>query len=173
MKKNQKIAGKQTNRTFNKTKALEQESNITLISTSVAILSFFVLLYVHSAITTNFIAAQTTLNFIEVFLLVGAIVTAGIAIWKKKYFLFEYTAFCLVMAIGYYFLENGASGIPFLFTEKNGTFTVSPIAMKLSAILRTNYIIYGLWAVNVLYCILTIVLHTVKYTKIKNAGKQA
>lgn len=172
MKINQKLANKQTNQTFNKAKALEQESNITLISTSAAILSFFVLLYVHNAITTNFIAAQTLINVLEIILLATSVVTAAIAIWKKKYFLFEYTAFCLVMAVGYYLLENGASGIPFLFSEKDGTFTVSSFAMKLANILKTNYIIYGLWAVNVLYCIATIVLHTVKYTKIKNAGKQ-
>lgn len=162
----------QTERTFNKTKALEQESNITLISTSVAILSFFVLLYVHNAITTNFLSAQSFINVLEIALLAIGVVTAGFAIWQKKYFLFEYTAFCLVMAIGYYFLENGASGIPFLFSEKDGVFTVSALGMTLAKILRTTYIIYGLWAVNVIYCIATIVLHTVKYTKIKNAGKQ-
>ncbi len=167
-----KISKNQTERAFDKTKALEQESNITLISTSVAILSFFVLLYVHNAITTNFLSAQSFLNVLEILLLAAAAVTAGFAIWKKKYFLFEYTAFCLVMSIGYYFLENGASGIPFLFSEKDGVFTVTPLGMSLSKILRTTYIIYGLWAVNLIYCIATIVLHTVKYTKIKNAGKQ-
>ena len=64
-------------------------------------------------------------------------------------------------------MENGVAGIPFLVKESAGTFTVSPLAVKLSKIIRTDYITYALWAINVIYCVLSIALHSVKYNKIK------
>ncbi len=154
-----------------KNRALEKESNITLISTAVVICSFFVLLYVQNLITVDFIKAQGVLLFTEIaFALVGvATLVLGI-ICKKKYF-FEYTAFFLIMALGYYFLKNGASGIPGLVKNSaDGTIIISEFAMKISKVFQSKYIILGLWAINVVYGILTITLHTVKYSKIRKGG---
>lgn len=157
---------------YTKAQALERESNITLISTTVAIVSFFLLIYVHNAIKTNYLAATEFLGIIEVLLLVAAAGCAVFAIWKKKNFLWEYVVFALVLALSYYLLENGTAGIPGMVKETGDTFIVSPIAMKLSTILTTKYIIYFLWAVNVLYCVYTIVIHSVNYTRIKKSNKE-
>ena len=97
---------------YTKAQALERESNITLISTTVAIVSFFLLIYVHNAIKTNYLAATEFLGVIEVLLLVAAAGCAVFAIWKKKNFLWEYVVFALVLALSYYLLENGTAGIP-------------------------------------------------------------
>lgn len=173
MKKNKKnlSVSEYKENAITKARALERESNITLVSTSVAIVSFFLMLYIHNAVTTNFVAATGMLTVIEILFLVASVACAAVAIWKKKAFLWEYVAFCLIMAIGYYFLQHGVSGIPGMVSEGDGTFTVRPIAVKLSTIITTKNVIYGLWAVNVLYCVLTIVLHSVKYTKIKKGSK--
>ena len=48
-----------------KLKAMERESNITLISTAVAIVSFFLLLYAQNLTKTNTIASQKFLTIIE------------------------------------------------------------------------------------------------------------
>jgi len=167
------MADKKNNIINDKTKALEKESNITLVSTVVAICSFFVLFYVQNLLTVDFMRAQGVLLFIEIlYTVVGvAALVAGI-VRKQKYF-FEYTAFFLIMAVGYYLLKNGAAGIPGLVRESGNSFTISPFAMTVSRILQSKYIILGLWAVNVLYGIFTITLHTVKYTKIKNGRKNS
>ena len=150
-----------------KLKAMERESNITLISTAVAIVSFFLLLYAQNLTKTNTIASQKFLTIIEWVYLIAAVGTGALAIIKKKAWLCEYAAFCIVMSLGYYLMENGVAGIPFLVKESAGTFTVSPLAVKLSKIIRTDYITYALWAINVIYCVLSIALHSVKYNKIK------
>lgn len=155
---------------LNKAKALETESNLTLVSATVAIVSFFLMLYVHNAVTTNFIKAQSFLSIIQFVLLVTAVGIAFVAVWKKHTFLWEYAAVALVLCTGYYFLENGASGIPGLVSDANGTFTVSETAVLLSKIINTKTVIYALWAFNVLYCVLTIVFHSAKYTKIKKGN---
>lgn len=152
---------------LNKAKALETESNLTLVSTTVAIVSFFLMLYVHNAVTTNFVEAQGFLSIIQFILLVIAVAIGIVAVWKKHTFLWEYAAVALVLCIGYYFLENGTSGIPGMVSDANGTFTVSETAVFLSKIINTKTVIYALWAFNVLYCVLTIVFHSAKYTKIK------
>lgn len=170
MKKNKKNLSEYKENAATKARALERESNITLVSTSVAIVSFFLMLYIHNAVTTNFVAATGMITVIEILFLVAAVACAVVAIWKKKTFLWEYVAFCLIMAIGYHLIP-GVSGIPGMVSEGDGTFTVRPIAVKLSTIITTKNVIYGLWAVNVLYCVLTIVLHSVKYTKIKKGSK--
>ena len=73
------------------------------------------------------------------------------------------------MTIGYYFLLNpGLTGLPFLYSETDSGLKVSGAALKLADLLKTTHIIYGLWAANVLYCILAIALHSVKYNTIKN-----
>ncbi len=152
-----------------KRKTLEQESNITLVSTAVAILSFFVLLYAQSIVRTNFLKAGT---FLTVVTFAYALCTVGIGVFaavKKVKWLWEYVIFGFVMTVGYYFLLNpGVTGLPFLYTETHSSLKISGFALKLSSILQTSHIIYGLWAVNVLYCILAIALHSVKYNRIKN-----
>ncbi len=150
-----------------KIKSMEKETNITLISTAVSIISFFLLLYAQSLLKTNAIAAMSFLTAIEIIYSVSAVAVAVTAIVKKQKWLWEYAIFGVVMAVGYYLMHHGVSGIPFIYKESGTTVTISPIAQKLSAIIKTNYIIYALWAVNVVYCILTIVLHSVKYNKIK------
>lgn len=172
MKKNKKKLFNRENKEkiYTKARALERESNITLISTSVAIVSFFLLIYVHNSITTNYVAATQFLSVTEVILLLASVVCAAVAIWKKKSFLWEYAIFGIVLTIAYYLLENGAAGIPGLVKDTGDTFTVTPLAMKLSAILTSKHIIYFLWAVNVLYCIYAIVIHSLKYSKIKKGN---
>ena len=155
---------------LNKAKALETESNLTLVSASVAIVSFFLMLYIHNAVTTNFVGAQGFLSIIQFVLLALAVGTGFVAVWKKYTFLWEYVGVALVLCIGYYFLKNGASGIPGLVSDANGTFTVSETAVFLSKIINTKTVIYALWAFNVLYCVLTIVYHSAKYTKIKKGN---
>lgn len=156
-----------------KNKSLEQQSNITLISTSVAIVSFFVLLYAQNLVKTNYLKSHTFLLITDI---ICGVLTLGIALvayFKKKKWLWEYVIFGGVMTIGYYLLLNpGVSGLPFLYTETENTLKVSPFVMKIAHILNTNYVIYSLWAVNVIYCILTITLHTIKYNKIKNLRVQ-
>lgn len=150
-----------------KLKSMEKETNITLISTSVSIISFFLLLYAQNLLKTNAIRAMSFLTVIEIIYAVSAIAVAVVAIAKKKSWLWEYAIFGIIMAIGYYLMHHGVSGIPFIYKESGTTVTISPLAQKLSKIIKTNYIIYALWAVNVVYCVLTIVLHSVKYNKIK------
>ncbi|MDY3304854.1 MAG: hypothetical protein SOW78_11390 [Clostridia bacterium] len=163
----------QKNKISEKTQILERESNITLVSATIAILSFFVLLYIQTLVTTNVAEAQLPLAITEITYLVLAMAAAMISAFKRKKYLLEYTAFCVVMAIGYYLLKNGASGIPFVYKESANSITISPMGAKLAGILKTNYIIYALWGINVLYCILTISLHTVKYNKIKNSSAKS
>lgn len=160
------------NKISEKAMILERESNITLISASLAILSFFVLLYIQTTVTTNAAEAQFPLAITGVSYLVVAMITAMLSAFKKKAYFLEYTAFCAVMAVGYYLLKNGASGIPFVYQESAKSITISPLGMKLASILKTNYIIYALWGINVLYCILTVTLHTVKYNKIKKSTEK-
>ncbi len=150
-----------------KLKSMEKETNITLISTAVSIISFFILLYSQNLLKTNAIRAQSFLTVIEAIYAISAVVVAVVAIVKKKNWLWEYAVFGIIMAAGFYLMHHGVSGIPFLVKESEGTITISPLAQKLSAIIQTNYMIYALWAANVLYCIFTIVLHSVKYNKIK------
>ena len=154
----------------NKAKALERESNLTLVSTTVAIVSFFLMLYIHNIVTTNFIKAQGFLSVLELIFLILSVGCAFVALWKKHTFLWEYAGVAFVLCIGYYLLENGVSGIPGLVSEANGTFTVSNAAVFLSKIINTKTVIYALWAFNVIYCVLTIVLHSAKYTKIKRGN---
>ncbi len=155
---------------LNKAKALETESNLTLVSATVAIVSFFMMLYVHNAVTTNFIEAQGFLSIIQFVLLVIAVATGIVAVWKKYTFLWEYAVVALVLCTGYYLLENGVSGIPGLVSDANGTFTVSETAVLLSKIINTKTVIYALWAFNVVYCVFTIAYHSAKYTKIKKGN---
>lgn len=158
-----------------KTKALEKESNITLISTAVVICSFFILLYIQNLITVDFIKAQGVLLFAEAAFAVLGVVALAVGIIRKEKYFFEYTAFFLILALGYYFLKNGASGIPGLIKDADGMVTISEFAMKVSKIFQSKYIILGLWAINVVYGILTITLHTVKYSKIRkgSSGKKS
>ena len=64
-------------------------------------------------------------------------------------------------------MHHGVSGIPGLIKESGSTFTVSPLAVKLSGIITTANVTYALWAINVIYCVLSIALHSVRYSKIK------
>ena len=163
------------NKINEKTRALERESNITLISTSVVIFSFILLLFVQNQVSVNVVAAQSFLLFVEIAYALLALATCVIALVKKKFFLFEYTAFFLIMALGYYIIKNGALGIIDPFYEFGDPIpaTRSSFEMFLINILQTKYVIVALWGINVLYAILTITLHTVKYTKIKNKHKKA
>ena len=170
MKKNKKkpITNEKRDNNLLKARALERESNITLVSTSLSIISFILMLYIQNMVTTNFLTAKSFLNIIIFILAVGFVATILVAIWKKKFFLFEYSAFCLVFMIGYYLLPRGASAFSFLFPSQEGAFIVTPLRAKLSQILTTTNITYALWTLNVLYCILTISLHTLKYSRIKS-----
>lgn len=150
-----------------KLKSMEKETNITLISTAVSIISFFILLYSQNLLKTNAVRAQSFLTAIEIIYALSAVTVTLVAIMNKKNWLWEYVAFTAVMAVGFYLMHHGVAGIPFLVKETGDTFTISPLAMKLSKIIQTNYVIYALWAVNVIYCVLAIVLHSVKYNKIK------
>ena len=172
MKKNKKnmSATEYKEHKHNKAAALERESNLTLVSTSVAIVSFFLMLYIHNAVTTNFVAASRMLTILELIFVAAGVACAAFAICKKKTFLWEYAAVCLVLAAGYYLLQNGVAGIPGMVKETADSFTVSPMAQKLSKIITTKNMVYALWAFNVLYCVLTIVLHSAKYTKIKKGN---
>jgi len=154
----------------NKVMALERESNITLVSTTVAILSFFLMLYVHNAVTTNFVQATGFLSIIQMLLLVAFLGLAVVAIWKKHTFLWEYAIVAIVLCLGYYLLENGVSGIPGLVKEAEGSFTVSKTAVLLSKIVNTQTVIYALWAFNVVYCVATIIFHSARYTRIKKGN---
>ena len=154
----------------NKAMALEKESNLTLVSTTVAILSFFLMLYVHNAVTTNFVQATGFLSIIQMLLLLASLGLAVVAIWKKHTFLWEYFAVAIVLCLGYYLLENGVSGIPGLVKEAEGSFTVSKTAVLLSKIVNTQTVIYALWAFNVVYCVATIVFHSARYTRIKKGN---
>ena len=155
-----------------KRRALERESNITLVSTIVIICSFFILLYIQNLLSVNFTRAQSILTVIEVLFAGIGIATAVVAIVRKQKYLFEYTVFFLVTALGYYLLKNGASGIPGLVSEKAGVITISPMAETVGKILQSKYIILSLWGVNVIYAIFTITLHTVNYSKIKKSDKK-
>ena len=160
------------NKINDKTKALEKESNITLISTLVVMCSFFVLLYVQNLMTVDFIRAQGVLLAVESLYAIAGVAALVVGIVRKQKYFFEYAAFFLIMAVGYYFLKNGAAGIPGLIRESGNTITVSPLAEKISRIFQSKYIILALWGVNVLYGILTITLHTAKYTKIKKSKSE-
>ena len=150
-----------------KLKSMEKETNITLISTAVSIISFFILLYSQNLLKTNAVRAQSFLTAIEIIYAISAVTVTLVALMNKKNWLWEYVAFTAVMAVGFYLMHHGVSGIPFLVKDTGDTFTISHLAMKLSKIIQTNYVIYALWAINVIYCVLTIVLHSVKYNKIK------
>ena len=153
-----------------KAAALERESNITLISITVIIFSFFLLLYVHSAFKTNYSTALDIINVVTIILFIGAVVCAVLAVWKKRSFLWEYVVFAILMAVAYYFLPRGASGIPGLMQETEGMIVVTDLGQKLSGIITSQNIIYALWGINVLYCIFTIVFHSARYTKIKKGN---
>ncbi len=150
--------------------ALEKESNLTLVSTTVAIVSFFVMLYIHNAVTTNFVMATGLLTVLQFITLVLSVGMAVVAIWKKCTFLWEYVVVCVVLCIGYYLLENGVSGIPGLVKEAEGSFTMSQFALSLSKVINTKTVIYALWAFNVVYCVAAIVFHSARYTKIKKGN---
>lgn len=151
-----------------KIKSMEQESNITLISTAVAILSFFVLLYAQG-LATNFIKARTALSVIAISYLVIAIGVAVLAIVKNKKWLWEYVILCAVMSVGYYFMRNpGVSGLTLIYPADEIGMQSGPMIDQVSKLLSATNIKYGLWAANVLYCVLAIALHSVKYNKIKN-----
>ena len=64
-----------------KKRNLEQESNITLTSTSVAIISFFVLLYAQSIVKTNYLKSGT---FLTIVTLAYAVATVAVAREKKE-----------------------------------------------------------------------------------------
>lgn len=83
-----------------KLKSMEKETNITLISTSVSIISFFLLLYAQNLLKTNAIRAMSFLTVIEIIYAVSAIAVAVVAIAKKKSWLWEYAIFGIIMAIG-------------------------------------------------------------------------
>ena len=152
-----------------KKKHLEQEANITLTSTSVAIISFFVLLYAQSIVKTHYLKSETFLTIVTLVYAALTVAVGAYAIVKKEKWLWEYAIFGLVMTVGYYFLLNpGVTGLPFLYKETESGLKISNSALKLANLLKTTHIIYGLWAANVLYCILAIALHSVKYNKIKN-----
>ncbi|MBE7050438.1 MAG: hypothetical protein E7394_06650 [Ruminococcaceae bacterium] len=174
MKKNKKkfqpMTREAREKVVNKAKALERESNITLISVMVIIVSFFLLLYVHNAFKVNYVASLGIINVISVLFVIAAVVCVVFAIWKKKTFLVEYAVFALILALLYYLLPRGASGIPGLYEEKDGMLVVSDFAMKMAKILTNQNITYSLWGVNVLYCIYTIIFHSVRYTKIKKGN---
>ena len=165
--KMENITKKETMTKPDKIKAMEKESNITLVSTAVAIVSFFFLLYAQNLTKTNAIVAQKFLTAIEILYLASAVGVILFAVIKKKSWLWEYAIFGIVMALGYYLMHHGVSGIPFLIKESGNTISISPFAVKLSKIIRTDYITYALWAINVLYCVLSIALHSIRYNKIK------
>ncbi len=152
-----------------KKKHLEQEANITLTSTSVAIVSFFILLYAQSIVKTHYLKSGTFLTIVALVYAAATIAVGAYAMMKKEKWLWEYAIFGLVMTVGYYFLLNpGVTGLPFLYSETESGLKISSAALAISNLLKTSHIIYGLWAANVLYCILSIALHSVKYNKIKN-----
>ncbi len=78
MRKNKKNFSQMTKNSkeviHNKAKALERESNITLISVMVIIVSFFLLLYIHSAFKTNYTMALGIINVVDVLFVLAAIV---------------------------------------------------------------------------------------------------
>ena len=152
-----------------KLKAMEKESNITLVSTAVSIVSFFLLLYAQNLLATNTMNAFKFLTAVEIIYVGVAVVAAVGAIAKKKSWLWEYAVFGIVMAIGYYLMHHGVSGIPGLIKETENTYSPSPLAIKLGKIITTTYITYALWAINVVYCVISIALHSVKYNKIKKS----
>ena len=129
-----------------KKRNLEQESNITLTSTSVAIISFFVLLYAQSIVKTNYLKSGTFLTIVTLAYAVATVAVAAYAITKKEKWLWEYAIFGAVMTVGYYFLLNpGVTGLPFLYSETESSLKISATALKLSALLKTSHIIYALW----------------------------
>ena len=83
-----------------KIKAMEKESNITLISTAVSIVSFFFLLYAQNLFKTNILAAFKLLTAIEIVYLATALVAAGFAIFTKRKWLWEYVIFSVIMVLG-------------------------------------------------------------------------
>ena len=111
------ITKKETMTKNDKIKAMEKESNITLVSTAVAIVSFFFLLYAQNLTKTNAIVAQKFLTAIEILYLASAVGVILFAVIKKKSWLWEYAIFGIVMALGYYLMHHGVSGIPFLIKE--------------------------------------------------------
>jgi len=156
-----------------KLKSMERESNITLVSTTVAIISFFILMYAQSIIKTNYLRAHTFLATVDIAYAVCTVGVAAYAIIKKEKWLWEYAVFGLVMSIGYYFLLfPGVSGLPFLYKETENSLVISQAVLNFSKILKTTNIIYALWAINVIYCVLAIALHSVKYNKIKNNNQK-
>lgn len=151
-----------------KIKFMERESNITLISACVAICSFFVLFYAQSMLT-NFLKAQKFLAVVACVYAVVAVAVAVFAVAKKKKFLWEYAIFALVMAIGYYFMRNpGVSGLTLIYPANEIGLQSGPGINQVAKLLSATNIKYGLWVANLLYCLLSIALHSVKYNKIKN-----
>lgn len=174
MKNKKPISQEKKEAIATKAKLLERESNITLVSVSVAIVSFLMMLYVHNAVAVNYITAQKMCGILKYILLAAALGTVVVGIWKKKFYLFEYSVFTLILAGGYYLIEYpGISGIPFIYKEfSDGTIQITEFGAKLAPYFNTTYIVYGLWTVNVLYCVYAIVVHSVRYTKIKNHSKK-
>ncbi len=151
-----------------KIKFMERESNITLISTAVAITSFFVLFYAQSMLT-NFLRAQSFLAIVAIVYAIASVGVGVMAVVKKQKWLWEYVVFGLVMAVGYYFMRNpGVSGLTFIYPENEIGMQSGPMINQVAKLLSATNIKYGLWAANLLYCVLTIALHSVKYNKIKN-----
>ncbi|MBQ4630351.1 MAG: hypothetical protein IJB70_05150 [Clostridia bacterium] len=156
-----------------RSKMLEKESNITLVSVSVAIVSFLIMLYVQNAVTVRYLdVGQPLLAVLRIVLLVASVGTAAVAIWKKKFYLFEYTVFTLILALGYHILKEGPVGIPFLYRDAGDIQVPNALGKVLQPYLQNNYVLYGLWGVNVLYCVYAIVVHSIRYTKIKNTKKK-
>ena len=155
-----------------KTLALERESNITLISTAVMMCSIFLLFYVQNLMKTDYLSFMSFTPVVEWVYLIGALASGVVAVWKKKRFLFEYTAFFLIMAIGYYLLKNGAMGVTHPFSDPlaDGNFTFSSFDANMIKIINGRNVTIGLWGAKLLYVILSMTLHTVKYSKIKNAA---
>ncbi|MBQ4528138.1 MAG: hypothetical protein II998_08700 [Clostridia bacterium] len=149
-------------------KLLERESNITLVSVSVAIVSFLMMLYVQNAVTVDYLdVGQPLLAVLRIVLLVASVGTAAVAIWKKKFYLFEYTVFTFILALGYHILKEGPVGIPFLYNDAGDNLAPNALGRVLEPYLKNNYVLYGLWGVNVLYCVYAIVVHSIRYTRIK------
>ncbi len=151
-----------------KIKFMERESNITLVSTTVAICSFFLLFYAQSMLT-NFLRAQSFLSIVSLAYAIAAIAVGVIAVVKNQKWLWEYVVFGLVMAIGYYFMRNpGVSGLTLIYPADEIGMQHGPGINQVAKLLAATNIKYALWAANLLYCVLAIALHSVKYNKIKN-----
>lgn len=172
MKNKKPISQEKKQAIATRAKMLDKESNITLVSVTVAIVSFIAMLYVQNAVKVNFTVAQTLLSVLRVILALAAVGTAVVAVWKKKYFLFEYTVFTLILAIGYHVLKEGPIGLPFLYKKAGDLYVANSVGKIFEPYLQGTYVMYGLWGANVLYSVYAIVFHSVRYTKIKNTSKK-